>query len=543
IFAAANPKCVMISRKTKGTSRLWQDIACQKNTMYALETAIKTQQIAPGGAYIEAYGVKTSGKYGKLLGASSRLKGNNDWTGTKVVINSGPYDKIRIYIRVQNALGKAWFKNIRCLVSRNSELKNNNFTEVSDNKFAHWKQDDSGLTIFAEDNPKSVMISRKNDGTSRLWQTISCQPDTPYSLTADIKTQGVCRKAGGAYCGAYIEAYGMKENGNIGKVLGLSRRIKGDNSWVEAGTYVNSESYNKIRIYIRLHNASGKAWFKNINCISQNLFLRNVLYTKHSPIVITNVDKSITYKAKSDYEIIPGKTKYPYDVHNAPWNIGLPKGSRIKNGQTVLVSYNYAFSKTKTYCPSEPRVYKILGEAIRKTVSLFHPEYIHIGHDEPQLMNRDSRCKKRGLSNARLLALDLIKIDKIAKNADTKVRLMMWADAVDPDFNASRLKLGQAIKDIPKDVIMCCWWYKAKAEDVAKEQKMLAYFGRKGFSTFCSPCGYNLRNSYDWANICREENRKTGKCMGIIYTSWDNTWRGLSTTAEYGWSVSKPEFK
>jgi hypothetical protein len=294
-----------------------------------------------------------------------------------------------------------------------------------------------------------------------------------------------------------------------------------------------------------MEGGTGPAWFKNVNCklagkgISP---LVNIIYNESSPIIITNTAKTVTYEEGKDYKVIAGVTAYPYYAGNKPWKIKITEAGRIKEGDSVLASYNYAPQGSISYCPSEPRVHEIMKNAIQSTIDLFHPAYIHIGHDEIRRMGRDSRCKNRGMTNAELLAEDLSRMNGYAKERDPKIRVMIWSDCLDPEFNAPAHKLESTADWTPKDIIMCNWWYNGGPKHAKKERRMLEYFGSKGFVTTGASCGYNLRNSYEWAQACVDENKNgANKCQGIIYTSWKNTWAGLAIAAEFTWSAGKPD--
>ena len=209
-------------------------------------------------------------------------------------------------------------------------------------------------------------------------------------------------------------------------------------------------------------------------------------------ILITSLDKKKTYRENLDYEVIEGSIVYPYSTDARPSKILRVPGGSIKNGETVLVSYDYVVRKCSfaewsiPYCPSSERTYEIMNSVIKNTIETFGPKYIDIGHDEIRGMNRDSRCLKRNLTNAQLLAEDINKLYSMAKTYDPEVKLLMWSDMLNPwhnggdenyqvQFGGKKGKTSHAIDFIPKDIIILLWnnlWH-LRTVLVFLENKML----------------------------------------------------------------------
>jgi hypothetical protein len=162
---------------------------------------------------------------------------------------------------------------------------------------------------------------------------------------------------------------------------------------------------------------------------------RNVLRTDATEIVITSADGATTWVEGEDYEVIEGVTEFPYVADAEPWRIRRIEGGRIADGATVLASYDHAVkmgSRNIPYCPSEPAVYEIMFPAIENTIRHLGPRTVHIGHDEPRIVNSDSRCQRRGMTGGELLAEDIARLNDFAHSVDADVTLMMWADALNP---------------------------------------------------------------------------------------------------------------
>ncbi|MDY6896244.1 MAG: family 20 glycosylhydrolase, partial [Thermotogota bacterium] len=296
-----------------------------------------------------------------------------------------------------------------------------------------------------------------------------------------------------------------------------------------------SRDVNSLRIYLRIQNGAGKAWFDNLSLKQIDYPMKNVLITESSPLVVKSFDQKTIYIEGKDYEISPGETKFPYSIENKPWKIRLLPESRIKEDEKILISYNYAPPDSINYCPSEPGVYEIMEDAVSNTIKFLDPRYIHIGHDEPGIFNSDSRCIKRGMSNASLFAYDINRIYNTARKYSSEIKLMMWADGLNPYHNARSHNLSSAVEKIPEDIIMCIWYYEVTPSSINWERKSLQYFLKKGFKVTGSPW-YKIQNCIEWAGAIKDTRTTDKNCLGIIYTSWRNSWQGLEKTSQLGWN-------
>ena len=152
---------------------------------------------------------------------------------------------------------------------------------------------------------------------------------------------------------------------------------------------------------------------------------------------------------------------------------------------------------------------------MKEVISAFKPKYINIGHDEIRGMNRDSRCLRRNLTNAQLLAEDINRLYSIARKYDSDVKLLMWSDMLNPwhnggnedyqiQFGGISGKTDPAIDFIPKDIIILLW--NASKENLENAPD---YFKSKDFIFWV--------NGSEWLQVIRPKN----KCAGIIATNWE----------------------
>jgi hypothetical protein len=293
--------------------------------------------------------------------------------------------------------------------------------------------------------------------------------------------------------------------------------------------------------------------FKFVDDIAQPMkqgiqSLQNVLRTENTDVMIKNATGKI-YKEGKDYIVkTTGKIEIPF-LQRVPSRIIRVPGGEINNGDEVLVSYDQvlwmrSFGEWKIpYCPSEPRTYKVMFSALEEIIKIIKPAYISIGHDEIRGMNRDSRCRRRGMTNAELLAEDITRLNNFVKSIAPETTVLVWDDMLNPWHNGNNEnyqieygglpgKTAPAIDSIPRDVAMVIWW--TEPEDwLSKMRHSLDYFEQKGFR-YCVSCYKNKKNIDDWVD------RISGRshCFGIMTTTWegfDNNIEGIMYLAEKSW--------
>jgi hypothetical protein len=190
-----------------------------------------------------------------------------------------------------------------------------------------------------------------------------------------------------------------------------------------------------------------------------------------------------------------------------------------------------------------------MRRAIAETVQTFRPRLIHLGHDEPRVINRDGRCRARGLAAHDLYVDDIRRMHQYVQEADPKCRLMIWADAFRVNeagevkvawFSDEKCTLENAVREMPKDIILCPWRY--TETDVGFLYRDLASLAAAGFEVTGSPW-YDLRNAASWGRAVSRLRAESDRCLGLFLTTWDDRWEALPLTGDLMWTLAKPEFQ
>lgn len=267
--------------------------------------------------------------------------------------------------------------------------------------------------------------------------------------------------------------------------------------------------------------------------------LQNVLSTGDTDVIIKNAQGK-AYAEGKDYILkTSGRIEFPF-LREIPSQIQRVSGGEIPDGGEVFVSYDQVFRLGSfdegkiPYCPSESKTYEVMNASLKNIIELVGPGFISIGHDEIRGMNKDSRCKKRNMTNAQLFADEVGKLDAYAHSLDPDVRLLLWDDMVNPWHNGNNAayqvpfggvegRIAPAIDLLSLDIFMMVWWYDAD-DWLEKMKNSFDYFGKKGFSCF-GACFNNKKNIKDWFELIK----KHEECKGLICTTWD----GFDKNIEY----------
>jgi len=421
-------------------------------------------------------------------------------------------------------------------------VRNGDLDRAEGHRFADWQQDDVGTTLFADTSERGgmcLMIQRQTPGFSRVSQRVRCEPDTCYEVQVDMRTQA------GKDFAAYFEVYGSPTL-DRGQEFAAYPHVATTTDWERRSLKFRSGPARELVVYLRIQEGTGSAWFDNLSIrTAGEPPLINIVETPDQPLVVTSVDRATTYRPGVDYDVEPGDLRFPYADTAAPWRVTRRRDGALTAGQEVLLSYEWAEPGDITYCPSEPRTQALMEKAIRDTTATLKPRLIHLGHDEPRVINRDQRCRKRGLPAYALYVDDIRRMHRYVKKADPDCRVMIWADAFRVNdkgevkmawFSEEKCALADAVRDMPRDIILCPWRY--TETDVDFLWRDLASLTAAGFDVTGSPW-YDLCNVVAWGRAAARLRPESGTCLGLFLTTWDDRWDALPITSGLMWTLAR----
>ena len=424
----------------------------------------------------------------------------------------------------------------------------------------HWAPalHENAAIVSSDKNTSNhiLRLTLKKKGTVRVAQDVDVQIQARYEVACRIKTETVIGDSG-----AYLEVYGIGKQGAMALIGKRNRSIQGTHDWQstrvtfdtgdnqrarpggtvkESDTFRPNHGYEKIRIFVRLQDAVGTAYYDEVKItpLQSPNPLSNVVVTDKAKVIVENAAGTTVYEEGKDYTLEVPALQYPY-TFSEPLDVVLTAESRINEGDVLSLSYNQATYEDITCCPSEPLYVDFMHNAIASVVKTLNPNYLHIGHDEPRFFNRDQRCKNRGLSNSALFAETIKNVYASAKEAKPEIRVMLWDDAINPYQNGPHLDTSDVASLLPKDMIINIWWYD-NADWENQIDKSMAYFMNLGLEVTGSPW-FRIPNAQHWAQVLNTY-KNNPKSLGVIYTSWGQVphpWAALEFTAEHAWSFGK----
>lgn len=170
-----------------------------------------------------------------------------------------------------------------------------------------------------------------------------------------------------------------------------------------------------------------------------------------------------------------------------------------------------------TWCLSNPETLRVIDERIVDLHEAFgNPPYFHIGFDESYDQGSCSVCRRRDYP---MVVRDHVNRMRDMM-AERNCRIMMWHDMLlqsgDPRWKGfyayGNDQAERLLESLPRDVIICDWYYGAPKEDDA--WPTLHYFKSKGFDVLA--CPWENRDGYHSVSKAVRE----GEMYGMLSTTW-----------------------
>jgi len=257
----------------------------------------------------------------------------------------------------------------------------------------------------------------------------------------------------------------------------------------------------------------------------------NAIVTETSPIRVQVSGHRC--EAQVDYTLEPGALAFPFDRDAARWRIRRMPGGAIPDGATVTVTYTYVPPGTAACCPSAPETRALLREVMGDLVRTLGPRFIHIDHGDVERLNQCLRCRGKNRTNAAAFARSVTLIDEIAKELDPAIRLMLWADAINPHQQAARNDLAAAAALLPNDVILVL---RHATGDHALIDASVAWCRRLGVTYMGAPSG-GPAGASAWCQALGEGGQGA---TGLIYAGAAGSTEALTVAMDKAWSVATP---
>ena len=362
----------------------------------------------------------------------------------------------------------------------------------------NWMIEQPGKIGFIDDkvafegkNSLRMQDFKKHDPhqRGRLIQKLKTTPFRYYHVSLMMKTQDLDAKEI-----AISPLGGGDIDGKGSRLLNHERiAVKPTQDWTRYDICFNSLESKDVSLYVGTWaGKTGTMWIDDVRVEPAGFV--NVLRRGGTPVKVTSPDGKTVYDEGKDLAEIKDPNLGNDGIlggykswHTVP-TVAIPAGSRLKEGDKVLVSY-YHPAVTVTgqvmCCMSEPKTMELLKWSIEKVHKYVQPDVYMVSHDEIRVQGWDDSCMKTKKSCAEILA-DHVKqcLDMVAKE-DPGKPLCLMNDMFDPNHNAGEKGAYYLVrgdgpwhgswKSIPKDVIIFNWMH-APATRVAS----LKFFSERG---------------------------------------------------------------
>jgi len=167
-----------------------------------------------------------------------------------------------------------------------------------------------------------------------------------------------------------------------------------------------------------------------------------------------------------------------------------------------------------TYDPSNPKVYGKLFGILDEVIDVFHPRYLHIGHDKVLAFAKLPEADAR-----RLFLSDVMKIYEHLKSKG--VGTMMWSDMLirsqdcrgQDNCRGSLAGIYSVLDSLPRDIVLVDAHYRQRVPDYPS----MDYFLSKGFTVLGCVGGDTLTVN----TFSKYAAGRSGKVMGMLMALWE----------------------
>lgn len=328
-----------------------------------------------------------------------------------------------------------------------TKLVNGSLEEWKDNVPVGWQVDEPGKMSFRDDSVaadgkaslrQEDVLKNDKHAHGRLWQKIKVKPWHYYHISAMVKTENCTNKD--------YRIFGL-QGGDVGgmPLNWQAPEIAKTQDWKHYDATFCSLENTEVTLYLGCWNGkAGKIWWDDVK-IEPGGFV-NVIRRDSTPLTVTSLDGKTTYAEGKDFAKV-ADPKLAFDPnpgyftnwHQAP-EVKIPSESKLKDGDKVLVSYNFASTCGKpnniNMCMSEPKTYDVVEKQIRWVKENAQPDIYLLSHDEIRMNGWDDTCAKTGKNSGQILADNIRKCVEIVKKVDPGKPVMVWNDMFDPFHNA-----------------------------------------------------------------------------------------------------------
>ncbi|MBR4676301.1 MAG: hypothetical protein IKP00_17725 [Victivallales bacterium] len=324
-----------------------------------------------------------------------------------------------------------------------------------------------------------------------------------------------------------------------GKQIAVAKPdIEPTQDWKEYSLLFSSSDVTEGNLYMGAWGGKeGKLWIDDVSLELDGV--TDVIRRDGTPFTVKNAKTGEVYVEERDYGKVEG-LKRGAKASNDSLVLELPAGSRIQNGDELLISFyqpaRYGVSQ-RTTCMSEPALYDEFRRSAREIMEALNPRKWFLSMDEVRAGGTCVACEARHTDMAHILADCITKQRQIIKEVRPDAEIYIWSDMLDPNHNARDNYVNckgtfEGVWNlVPKDLVISCWYHK-------KRELSMPFFEKLGFKTQAAAYydSDSLTGCREWLETCNH----TKNCTGIMYTSWQRKYALLEDFGKMVQEFSKP---
>ncbi len=423
------------------------------------------------------------------------------------------------------------------------ELPGGDFEQAEGHQFAGWDwQDNAGQSIFADTRVvhggarscrmEGIGQADPEHGHCRLSKLLDVSPFRCYHLQAWIKSEDFAAHGS-------VRMFALAEDGRMLTYNDL--KVQRTQDWTCHDVVFNSLDYEQVRVYIGVWGGkTGRLWWDDVTV--EEVGLLNLLRRDGCPLTVRGEDGT-AYEEGRDFEPVIDERmgtvpwQGSYEVYHEPPPIRLTADSRIADGDRLRVSF---YSPPIIHwgqvgcCLSEPEVYEILRDQVRRVQEMLEPDAYFMSHDEIRCANWCQACQDRGMTPGELLADNVSQCTQIIREVNPDARIFVWSDMFDPFHNAGERDYYYLVngnwhgswEGLDRDVIIANWYFKPREQN-------LPWFAGRGHDQILA--GYYDRSEFVIQQWLADAERLGAPVVGVMYTTWRSGYDDLERWAEAAW--------
>lgn len=418
----------------------------------------------------------------------------------------------------------------------NPNLVPGDFEEHNGDAFRGWSfQDEPGSGTFADTTVRhfgrtSLRIENADGvrGNRRVSKLLSVRPWTQYHASVWIRSEDL-------ESAADARMFAMSEEGRVLSFSNLG--VQRTQDWTAHHVVFNSLGSEQVRFYLGIWDCgSGKMWIDDARVVEEPFV--NLVRRPDCPLVVTDESRSVVYEEGRDFAELRderlGVTPWAgeFDVYHEPPELRLLPGSRIRDGETILVSYSHAVTIYDNQIPcslTDEKVFEIVEDQVRRIEALFEPRYYFLSHDEIRVANWSQPDRESGRTAGEALAENVQRCAEIVRSINPNAKLCVWSDMFDPHHNAVdnfylvNGTLAGSWEGLPTDTIIVNWNHGAANES-------LRFFAERGHPQVLA--GFydaDPRRIREWLDV------RPDAVDGAMYTTWRSNFGEVETFAKSAW--------